>query len=88
LLSRSKPQPSLLHHFLSQVFFLLGWEKNLTQVRRYTRERRWVAKITADGVTRILRYFTDETRPARAYDSATKTYHGRFAAINFHDSKG
>jgi hypothetical protein len=54
----------------------------------YTRERRWVAKITADGGTKTPGCFTDETQAPRAYDSAAKIYHGDSAALNFPDSKG
>lgn len=50
-----------------------------------TRERRWVAKITADGVTKTPGCFTDETRAPRVYDNAAKIYHCDFAAVNFPD---
>jgi hypothetical protein len=54
-------------------------------VNWYTREKRWVAKITADGKTFPIGYFKDEIEAARAYDEAAKTYHGDFAALNFPD---
>ncbi|MBN2138489.1 MAG: HNH endonuclease [Sedimentisphaerales bacterium] len=49
----------------------------------YTREKRWVAKITADGITRTLGYFKSERTAALAYDRAAKIYHKEFAALNF-----
>jgi len=53
----------------------------------YSREKRWVAKITADGITRTLGYFKNEIHAARAYDRAAKIYHKEFAALNFPESK-
>lgn len=50
-----------------------------------TRERRWVAKITADGVTKILGCFTDETHAPRAYDNGAKIHDGQFASLNFEE---
>ncbi|MHC4573173.1 MAG: HNH endonuclease [Planctomycetota bacterium] len=49
----------------------------------YTREKRWVVKIHADGKTRTVGYFTDEIEAAKAYDKAAKIHHGEFAALNF-----
>jgi hypothetical protein len=49
----------------------------------YTREKRWVVKIHADGKTHTVGYFTDEVEAAKAYDKAAKIYHAEFAALNF-----
>jgi hypothetical protein len=54
-------------------------------VNLYTRERRWVAKITADGGTKTLRCFTDETHAARPYAFAAKKHYGDFLSLNFPD---
>jgi len=49
----------------------------------YSREKRWVAKITADGITTPLGYFKNEIQAAQAYDQAARKYHAEFAALNF-----
>jgi hypothetical protein len=49
----------------------------------YTREKKWVVKIHADGKTHTVGYFTDEVQAAKAYDKAAKIHHAEFAALNF-----
>ncbi len=51
----------------------------------HRRDRVWHVRITANGITRHVGYFKDEIEAAKAYDRAAKKYHGRFAALNFHD---
>jgi len=51
----------------------------------YNREKRWVVKITTDGITIPIGYFKDEIEAAKAYDRDAKKYHGEFAALNFPD---
>ena len=52
-------------------------------VNWYSREKRFVAKITTDGNTVTLGYFKDEIQAAKAYDKAAKKYHKEFAYLNF-----
>jgi hypothetical protein len=52
-------------------------------VSSYSREKRWVVKIHADGKTYKIGYFKDEIEAAKAYDQAARKYHGEFAALNF-----
>jgi len=52
------------------------WHKN---------HRKWLARITFEKKTIHLGYFRNEIEAARAYDEATKKYHGEFASLNFPD---
>ena len=52
-------------------------------VNWYSREKRFVAKITTDGNTVTLGYFKDEVEAAKAYDRAALKYHKEFAMLNF-----
>jgi len=54
----------------------VSWEKVRGQ---------WRAVIRTDNGNISLGYFRSELAAARAYDEAAKTYHGRFASLNFPD---
>lgn len=45
-------------------------------------QARWRATIQADGVWRLLGYFTDPIDAARAYNDAALDLHGEFAVLN------
>ncbi|HIJ67829.1 MAG TPA: hypothetical protein HPP51_06040 [Planctomycetes bacterium] len=45
--------------------------------------KKWNARIRINGRTIPLGYFNDEISAAKAYDSAAKKLHGRFASPNF-----
>lgn len=47
-----------------------------------TRQRKWVAKIMANGETVNLGTFDDEIEAARSYDVAAERLHGSFARLN------
>lgn len=54
--------------------------KGVNWVRR---DKKWQAKIQANGSPISLGAFDDEIDAAKAYDEAAKKFHGEFAVLNF-----
>ena len=54
-------------------------------VSRKKHDKKWAAKIAANGTMYHLGYFKSEIDAARAYDQAAKKYHKDFACLNFPD---
>jgi len=50
------------------------WQKSINK---------WQAQIRANGIPRIIGYYNDEIKAAKAYDKAAKKYHKEFAVLNF-----
>jgi hypothetical protein len=48
---------------------------------------RWVAKISVNGITRVIGRFTNEDDAARAYDQHAEIENGAFARLNFNKSE-
>lgn len=46
-------------------------------------DKKWQARIQANGRKIFLGYFHDEIDAAKAYDNAALKYHGQFAVLNF-----
>ena len=51
-------------------------------------DKRWIAKIQANGKRVHIGYFTDEIEAAKAYDEKASQLHGEFACLNFPPPKG
>ncbi len=45
--------------------------------------KKWQAQIRAKGNPRIIGYYNDEIKAAKAYDEAARKHHGEFAVLNF-----
>jgi hypothetical protein len=52
-------------------------------VSRPRNEKRWTARIQANGRKIFIGCFEDEAEAAKAYDEAARKYHGQFASLNF-----
>ncbi len=52
-----------------------------------TKENKWVAFITVDGVHKRIGTFTNAIDAAQAYDDEAKKYFGSFAQLNFADKQ-
>ncbi len=46
-------------------------------------QKKWHARITSEGLTRSLGYFSSQEDAARAYDAAARRVFGEFARVNF-----
>ena len=55
-------------------------------VRWYPKLSKWCARVTKDGHTFHLGYFTSEIEAARAYDAAALTLWGEYAYLNNPDN--
>ncbi|MGB2808581.1 MAG: hypothetical protein WBC22_12630 [Sedimentisphaerales bacterium] len=53
----------------------------------FAREKKWQARIQANGRKIFLGSFTREIDAAKAYDTAAGKYHGQFALLNFAQSR-
>jgi hypothetical protein len=51
----------------------------------YKHQKQWAVRIMVNRQAKFIGYFDDERDAAKAYDTAAKKYHGRFAALDFSD---
>jgi hypothetical protein len=52
----------------------------------HKRDKKWHARIKANGRRYFLGYFNNEIDAAKAYDRAAKKHHREFACLNFPDT--
>lgn len=69
-----------------------GWAKRKCQYKGVSKIKRatgnkggrpWEARLCWEGKQRVVGYFKDPLSAAHAYDEAARTYHGRYACLNF-----